>query len=130
MKTSNVNRIAAVLLAATGALHLVLVPEYLGEKPYVGVLFAVGGLAALGLAARLWSTASDRLAWAGGALVAAGMGIGFLLSRTVGLPGFHPHDWELSGLLSLVLEAGVVVAALAAIRAGLDRGPRGATLSA
>ena len=47
-------RTAAGLLAATGLLHLVLVPEYLGEQAYIGVLFLLGGLSALGLAAALW----------------------------------------------------------------------------
>lgn len=48
----------------------------------------------------------------------AGMGIGFVLSRTVGLPGFHESEWELSGLLCLVLQAGFVGAALHALSAG------------
>jgi hypothetical protein len=46
------------------------------------------------------------------------MALGFVLSRTAGLPGFHESEWELSGLLSLLLEAGVVVAAVAALRSG------------
>lgn len=46
-------------------------------------------------------------------VIAAGMGVGFVLSRTVGLPGFHESEWELSGLVSLLLEAGFLAAALA-----------------
>jgi hypothetical protein len=111
-------RIAAGLLAATGLLHLVLVPESLGEQAYVGELFILGGLSACLVAARLW-TRDDTFARLAGAAVAAGMGIGFVLSRTTGLPAFHPHDWELSGLLSLVLEAAVVALAAGAL------GPRG-----
>src|SRR4051812_49151416 len=102
-------RVAAGLLAATGALHLILAPEYLGEKAYVGVLFILGGVTALIAATVLWRRA-DPLAWATGALVCAGMGAGFILSRTTGLPGFHPHDWEASGLFSLLLEGGFLVA--------------------
>ncbi len=98
-------RVAAGLLAATGALHLALVPEYLAEKPYIGVLFILGGGCALAVAARLWK-ASDPRAWALGGLTAAGMAAGFILSRSIGLPGFHPTDWELSGLLSVALELG------------------------
>lgn len=45
MQTTFANRAAALLIAAAGAVHLALVPEYLGEKPYVGALFAAGGLA-------------------------------------------------------------------------------------
>jgi hypothetical protein len=35
------------------------------------------------------------------------MAAGFVLSKTVGLPGFHEGEWELYGLTSLALE-GVV----------------------
>ena len=98
-------RNAAGLLAATGALHLALAPEYLGEKAYIGVLFILGGATALAVAARLWKAADPR-AWALGALTAAGMAAGFILSRSTGLPGFHPTDWELSGVFSVMLELG------------------------
>jgi hypothetical protein len=113
------NRIASGLLAATGALHLALAPEYLAEQAYIGVLFILGGLTAIAAAARLWQR-SEPLAWLLGALISAGMGIGFILSRTTGLPGFHEHEWEASGLLSLVLEGGFLTA-LAASRPRLGR---------
>jgi hypothetical protein len=102
-----IRRLAAALLAATGALHLVLAPEYLQEQAYIGALFILGGLASLAVAARLW-TRDDRLAWGLGAAIAAGMAAGFILSRSVGLPGFHESDWELSGILSVLLEAGFI----------------------
>ena len=47
-------RLGAGLLTATGLLHLVLVPEYLEEATYIGVLFILGGLTSLAVAARLW----------------------------------------------------------------------------
>ena len=98
-------RLAAALLAATGLLHLVLAPEYLDENAYIGALFIAGGLAAMATAARLWNT-HDRRAWALGALIALGMAAGFILSRSIGLPGFHETDWELSGIVSVLLELG------------------------
>ena len=56
------------------------------------------------------------MSWALGVAISAGMAIGFLLSRTVGLPGFHESEWELSGLVSLALEAGFIgLAALSAV---------------
>ena len=109
MVRTQIRRLAAALLAATGALHLVLAPEYLEEKAYIGALFILGGLASLAVAARLW-TRHDRLAWALGALMAAGMAAGFILSRSIGLPGFHESDWELSGIVSVLLELGFVAA--------------------
>ena len=108
-------RLGAGALGLTGLLHLVLAPEYLGQQAYVGVLFVLGGIAACVLAVRLWRT-DDQLSWAAAAALAAGMAAGFVMSRTVGLPGFHESDWEASGLLSVVLEAGVVAAALRATR--------------
>jgi hypothetical protein len=105
MTDTRVRRLGAGLLAATGALHLALAPEYLHEKAYIGMLFIVGGLTALTAAARLWRT-DTRLAWGLGAAIAAGMAVGFVLSRTLGLPGFHETDWELSGLVSLLVELG------------------------
>lgn len=107
MVHTQIRRMAAALLAATGALHLVLAPEYLQEKAYVGVLFILGGLASLAVAARLWAR-NDRQAWALGALIAAGMAVGFILSRSIGLPGFHESDWELSGIVSVLLEAAFI----------------------
>ena len=107
MIATQIRRSAAALLAATGLLHLALAPEYLDEKAYIGGLFIVGGLASLAIAARLW-TANDRRAWALGALIAVGMAGGFILSRSIGLPGFHEADWELSGIVSLLLELGFV----------------------
>ena len=115
-------RAAAAGLAATGAIHLALAPEYLGEKLYVGVLFILGGLVCAVLAARLWRR-DDPPAWILAALTAAGMGIGFVLSRTIGLPGFKEAGWEPSGILTLLLEAGVLAAAGAwVVRAVTPRG--------
>jgi hypothetical protein len=108
-----VNRVGAALMSGVAAIHLVLAPEYLGEQPYVGVLFLLGAAAGAVVAARLWR-AADRVTWALGAGLSAAMAAGFVLSRTVGLPGFHESEWELSGLLSLLLEGGFVAAALSA----------------
>jgi hypothetical protein len=120
MSNISLRRTVAAALAATGLLHLVLSPEYLEEKAYLGVLFIAGGVAALALAAALWQR-GDRRALMAGAVLAAGMGVGFVLSRTTGLPGFHESEWELSGLLSLLLEAVVVCAAARLLADGSPR---------
>ena len=111
----------AASLAATGALHLVLAPEYLAEKTYVGLLFIAGGITAIALAAVIWLRGDIR-AWVLGGLLAAGMGIGLVLSRTVGLPGFHESEWEISGFVSLLLEAVTVAAALREVGPGVSGG--------
>jgi drug/metabolite transporter (DMT)-like permease len=106
-------RIAIALISAVGLIHLFLAPEYLDEKTYVGILFLLGAagcaVTALLLARDQW----DPRAWGLGSLVSAGMFAGFILSRTVGLPGFHEEEWELSGVISLILEAGFVGLAVA-----------------
>ncbi len=115
MRTNSTReRVGALALAATGALHLILAPEYLDEKTYIGALFIAGGLSALALAAAIWRRGQSA-EWIAGAAVAAGMGVGFILSRTTGLPGYHEAEWEFSGLISLLLEATVVIAAFRAL---------------
>jgi drug/metabolite transporter (DMT)-like permease len=114
--TPTLRRMAAAAIAAAGLVHLLLVGQYLDEKTYLGVLFAVGGLWCAAVAARL-ARHDDPAAWAAGALVCLGMAVGFVLSRTVGLPGFHEEEWERSGVVSMVLEVVFAVAAGLALRA-------------
>ena len=118
--TQTTRRLAAGSLGIVGLIHLILAPEYFSEQAYIGVLFVLGAIALGVFALRLWRT-DDVPSWLLGALTMAGMGIGFVLSRTVGLPGFHESEWELSGLICLVLEAGFVVAAARALAPGEDR---------
>ena len=118
--TQNTRRLAAGSLGIVGLIHLILAPEYFSEQAYIGVLFVLGAIALGAFALRLWR-GDDVPAWLLGALTMAGMGVGFVLSRTVGLPGFHESEWELSGLICLVLEAGFVVAAARALAPGEDR---------
>jgi hypothetical protein len=109
--------IGAAALAIVGVIHLVMSPEYLDEQTYIGVLFILGGVVLCGLA--VWLLVRDApAAWLLGALVMAGMGIGFVLSRTTGLPGFHESEWELSGIVCLILEGGFVAATPAALSGG------------
>src|SRR4051812_46375414 len=107
-------RTAAAALAATAVIHLAIVGEYLREERYIGLLFLVGAAGAIVAALRLWAR-RDVLAWVVGALICTGMFAGFLLSRTVGLPGFHEEEWELSGLVTLALEAGFLTLFIAAL---------------
>jgi drug/metabolite transporter (DMT)-like permease len=114
MTSPTIRKLAAAALAVVGVIHLVLSPEYLSEQAYIGVLFIVGGLFLCGLAVALWR-ADNVPSWLLGALTMAGMGIGYVLSRTTGLPGFHESEWELSGIVCLVLEAAFVAVAIPAL---------------
>ena len=113
-------RLAAASLGIVGLIHLILAPEYFSEQAYIGILFVLGAVALGALALRLWRS-DDVPSWLLGAVTMAGMGVGFVLSRTVGLPGFHESEWELSGLVCLVLEVGFVGLAARALVPGADR---------
>jgi peptidoglycan/LPS O-acetylase OafA/YrhL len=119
MISSTTRKLAAAALAVVGVIHLILSPEYLSEQTYIGALFIAGGLFMCALAIALWR-ADNVPSWLLGALTIAGMGIGFVLSRTTGLPGLHESEWELSGIVCLVLEAAFVAVAIAALRPRRD----------
>ena len=113
--TQTTRRLAAGSLGIVGLIHLILAPEYFSEQAYIGVLFVLGAIALGAFALRLWR-GDDVPAWLLGALTMAGMGVGFVLSRTVGLPGFHESEWELSGIVSLLLEGVFLGTAVVALR--------------
>jgi MFS family permease len=96
------------------ALHTLLIPDHLEEKFYVGVLFAVGSAVMLVVVAALIAPRRPMVAWLAGALVSGGMIVGFLLSRTVGLPdGYYEPGWEAPyGPLSLLVEGVFILAFL------------------
>ena len=124
--STTLRRTAAALLAGTGALHLALTGEFLEELAWLGILFLVGGTAAVLVAGALWLW--DRPAvWTAGALLAGGMAVGYVLSLTIGLFGFREGELEVSGVVSLVLEGGYLalwaVAATSSLRAGAATSP-------
>ncbi|MEU1284191.1 hypothetical protein [Kitasatospora sp. NPDC005856] len=95
---------------ANAVVHLILVPSHLEEKPYIGVLFVIGSTVMLGVAVGLVALRRPVGAWLVGSATSIGMIVGFLLSRTVGLPGYHEEGWEQPyGPLSLLVEALFVV---------------------
>jgi len=93
------------LIVIVGLIHLIGAPEDLEEAPYQGLLFLANFfgaiLAAIGIyRGRSWG-------WGLGALVAGGAFVGYVISRTVGLPGLPvEEEWlEPLGLLSMLVEA-------------------------
>jgi di/tricarboxylate transporter len=110
MEKAVFRRTAAITIGAVALLHvyvgLIELEEYFGSVRYIGALFLIGAAAGFIVAVRLWNV-DDQAAWAVGALIAGGMALGFILSRTVGLPDFDERGkWELEGLISLALEGG------------------------
>jgi hypothetical protein len=93
------------VIVIVGLIHLINSPGDLEEGSYTGLLYLanfVGAiLAALGIyRGRSWG-------WSLGALVSVGAFVGYVISRTVGLPGLPvEEEWlEPLGVLSLLVEA-------------------------
>ena len=93
------------LIVIVGLIHLINSPGDLEEGSYAGVLYLANFfgaiLAAIGIyRGRSWG-------WSVGALVAVGAFVGYVVSRTNGLPGLPvEEEWlEPLGLLSLLVEA-------------------------
>jgi hypothetical protein len=113
--------VAVVAIVATGFIHLGTARDAFGEATYKGLLFVANGVGALAAAVGVYR---DRdWGWLLGALVAGGAFLGYVLSRTVGLPGLpaEPDAWlEPLGIASLVAEM-VFLLAFAVTRAGGSR---------
>ena len=107
------------LVAAAGALaeaisHLPLLMQSLSETPYIGVGFLLLSIAGFLLAQLLVSNDSPAV-WFSTAVVAALAMIGYILSRTTGLPQLHDYigSWGYPlGVVSLVGEGTMLLAAL------------------
>jgi hypothetical protein len=102
-------RLASAAIGIAGLIHLVLAPSYYEKAPYLGVLFIVAAVGAAYVAVRLWRE-NDHRVWLLGGILAGSMALGFVLSRTTGLPGFHNRNWEFWGVISALLEIGFVAA--------------------
>ena len=95
---------AISLIVVVGLIHLIDAPGDLQEAPYQGLLFLANFFGAL--AAAIGIQRGHRWGWLLGVLVAGGAFVGYVISRTVGLPGLPvEEEWlEPLGLLSLVVE--------------------------
>lgn len=101
----------AALLLLTAVVHLPLVPEHLAEAPYIGVLFITLATSCVVLAGLLL-VADNRAVWAATGAVTLLAVVGFLLSRTVGLPELADEvgNWtEPLGLPALLAETATVL---------------------
>jgi uncharacterized membrane protein HdeD (DUF308 family) len=117
MKNTNSNLLVwlgIVAIVATGLIHFVEVPDNLAEVPYKGVLFILNGIGSLIAAFLIFR--SDPRGWQLGIAVAASAAVGYVLSRTIGLPLLpaEPDAWfEPLGFASLLVEVAFLGVALA-----------------
>jgi len=103
------------LIVVVGLIHLINSPEDLEEGSYTGLLYLANFFGALAAAIGIYL--GKRWGWALGFLVAGGAFAGYVISRTVGLPGLPVEtEWlEPLGVLSLLVEGlfvGVFLAVL------------------
>ena len=104
------------LIVVVGLIHLINSPEDLEEGSYTGLLYLANFFGALAAAVGIYR--GNRWGWHLGLLVAGGAFAGYVISRTVGLPGLPVEtEWlEPLGALSLLVEGlfvGVYLAILA-----------------
>ena len=93
----------------TGVIHFIDAPGSFGDATHKGLLFLANGIGAI--VAGLGIYRGERTwGWGLGVLVAGGALVGYVISRTVGLPGLAPDIWlEPLGVLSLMVEAAFIV---------------------
>ncbi|MCY7347935.1 MAG: hypothetical protein LH614_17185 [Pyrinomonadaceae bacterium] len=98
-----------ISIIITGIIHFIDAPDAFGESTYKSVLFTLNGIGALVAAVGIFRGAS--WGWLLGLLVAGGAIVGYIISRTVGLPGLEidPEWLEPIGVVSLIAE-GIFVA--------------------
>ena len=114
-----VARAAAVVgLSSIGLIHLLDIPGKFTDAPYMGWLYVGLIVGSVGVAAVLIER-HDRRAWAAAAAVAVAPLVGYVLTRTVGLPQARDDigNWaEPLGLASLFVEGLVLFVSLVALR--------------
>ena len=102
--------VAAIGLAGVALIHLLDLPGQLSETPYMFFLYLALMVASIALAGVLIRT-SDTRAWAAATVLPALVIVGYVLSRTTGLPQSSDDigNWsEPLGMASLFVEGTLV----------------------
>jgi hypothetical protein len=103
MKSKNLEWVGIVLITIIGVIHLILMRGEYDEAHYMGMLFAANFVGAIIAAVGIYR--GSLWGWILGLFVAAGSLVGYILSRTVGMPGMEVEAWlDPYGMLSLLLE--------------------------
>jgi hypothetical protein len=112
--------LAVVGMAGIAVIHILDAPDTFEGVKYIFWLYIaiIVGAIPFSLLLLQWSS---RLAWVGPALLAAGPLVGYLLTRSVGLPGDSADigNWlDSLGLASMFVEAAVLSLSLARLAIG------------
>ncbi len=115
MNGKNLKWFGIILIVITGIVHFIDAPDNFGNAAYKGVLFVLNGVGAIVAAYGIFRGAA--WGWFLGLLIAGGAIAGYIISRTVGLPGLRvdPHWLEPLGVLSLIVEGLFVLLAIYAV---------------
>ena len=109
--TSMIRRgLVAAGLVAIAAIHLADLPRKMSEVPYLGWAY-IGLIVASLVLAELVVTRSDRRLMAASGALAAAVFVGFVITRTVGMPQAMDDigNWtEPLGMISLLVEGAVL----------------------
>ncbi len=107
----------ATLIFLIGGAHVLIAGEHFLAATYLGILLLANFAGAIVAAFALyWSP--NRWGWLLGDAVAGGAFVGFIASRTIGLPGFEEEigRWfSIAGLLCLMTEGAFVSLSLLAL---------------
>jgi hypothetical protein len=95
--------IGIVLIALEGLIHLIDAPDSFEDATYMGLSFVAIVLGAAVASVGIYR--GHRWGWSFGALIAGSALVGYVISRTTGLPGLPAEEWlEPLGILSLLVE--------------------------
>jgi hypothetical protein len=110
--------VASIGLAGIALIHVLELPDAFAATGYLGGLFVAAIVGSLVLSSALTRSSDERL-WAAAGGVAALVLLGYILSRSVGLPAFTDDVGEWSeplGLASMVAE-GLLICVTAGVLA-------------
>ena len=116
--------VAAIGLASVALIHLLDLPGQLSETPYLFFLYLAVMVSSIALAGVLIRT-SDARAWAAATVIPALVIVGYVLSRTTGLPQSSDDvgNWsEPLGMASLFVEGALATLGSAVLVARWTRG--------
>ena len=95
--------IGILLIAVEGLIHLLDAPDSFEDATYMGLSFLAIVLGAAVASVGIYQ--GQRWGWSFGALIAGSALVGYVISRTTGLPGLPAEEWlEPLGMLSLLVE--------------------------
>jgi ABC-type Fe3+-siderophore transport system permease subunit len=105
--------VVALVAASSAGVHAALVPDHFHEGNLIGAAFVLSALLLAAVAALVALSRPSRLTWASAAVVLAGVAVGYVLSRSTGIPVLLA-DREQLDPLGLITTGAETIAALAA----------------